>query len=162
MTQQCESNIKDRLGAYHDGELSETEAAEVEAHVRQCPPCAQELKQLRRLSLVLGRIELPEPSQQLMARLHDAVESEGEDVLVLRFVRRVTSVAAAVLIAGAVWLVAAQQSTTPGTTIATGTMDWETVATTPPSAAVEYASATVQQGSVEEFAQWIVNDLQKK
>lgn len=44
----CES--EEMLGAYHDGELEMARGLEVEAHLRECPVCAQELRRLAAIS----------------------------------------------------------------------------------------------------------------
>jgi hypothetical protein len=43
----------DRLGPYHDGELSGRQVRQVEAHLAQCATCRAELERLRQLSALL-------------------------------------------------------------------------------------------------------------
>ena len=64
-----------RLGAYFDGELSERDAAIVEAHLLRCRACASELRAIRRVTSILRSNR----AQTLMAeesnRLHQAISN---------------------------------------------------------------------------------------
>jgi hypothetical protein len=46
--------IIDLLSAYHDGELSTAQRAQVEAHLQTCAPCREQLAQLQALSSLLA------------------------------------------------------------------------------------------------------------
>ena len=93
-----------RLDAYHDGELSPAERADVEAHVRDCPPCAAELAAIRRLSAAFAEAPPREPSDAQLMRLARGVRAErygaepSDERMLLRLFRA-TAVAAAVLLA---------------------------------------------------------------
>jgi anti-sigma factor RsiW len=55
----CET-IRNELVAYRDGELSERAHEQVAAHLRTCPACAQEERQLARLDqLIVGLERMP-------------------------------------------------------------------------------------------------------
>ena len=47
-------DVRPLLGAYHDGELGESQSRRVEAHLRRCQACRDELAILRRLSAVIA------------------------------------------------------------------------------------------------------------
>lgn len=51
------------LGAYLDGEVSQTLRGQIEAHLQNCPGCQHELEELRRLSALLQACPVP-PSPQ--------------------------------------------------------------------------------------------------
>jgi anti-sigma factor RsiW len=51
--------LKTRLGRFLDGELSPPELAEIEAHIRGCPSCQQELQALHALSASLDALIVP-------------------------------------------------------------------------------------------------------
>jgi anti-sigma factor RsiW len=54
--------------------LDPAEAARVEAHVRECPACAAEAGEWRRLAEGLPHVAAPRPSRALVARTVAAVE----------------------------------------------------------------------------------------
>jgi hypothetical protein len=54
---------KERLSAYHDGELDPRERAQVEKHVKECPACARDLQNVQGVSNLIrsaGRALAPE------------------------------------------------------------------------------------------------------
>lgn len=66
---------KNRLGRYHDGELSSVERLRVEQHLRDCRACSDELAEIRRFSgafqQALATPAVPEGLvQRIMARAH--------------------------------------------------------------------------------------------
>jgi anti-sigma factor RsiW len=146
----CEWTI--RLSAYHDGELSPAEAAIVERHLAECPACQRELRQLRRLSLIVGRAEAAAPSATTVASIKRQLEWEGNP-MVLHLARRMTGVAAAVLLAGALWLVTAN---TFSGAAPIPVHDWEAAAVSP------MADASQQNGADVQLAEWIETDLSRK
>jgi anti-sigma factor RsiW len=91
----CELN--NLLGRYHDGELSAGDRLRFEQHLGDCPPCARELEQMRGISQVLRAGTVPRASAEFIKRL-ESLASNVEDVTVIRFVRRLTAAAAAVLL----------------------------------------------------------------
>src|SRR6478752_3355474 len=93
----CENRV--RLDAYHDGELSPAERADVEAHLRICPSCAAELAAMRRVSGVFANTPAREPSHEQLLQLAESVSVEWSDARILLRLFRVTAVAAAVLLA---------------------------------------------------------------
>lgn len=140
-----------RLGAYHDGELPAPEAAALEAHLGDCALCQRELRDYRRLSLMLGRIDIPELSVSSVARIKRQIQREG-NVFILRFARRMTGVAAALLLAGTLWLINANTSNVAAAPV----NDWEAAAVSP------NVDATQQNTGAVQLAMWIQTDLSRK
>lgn len=101
---ECEYGIL--VSAYFDGELDEARTREVEGHLSSCAACAAELESLRRMSNVLSGWSAPEMPGDVLARLHEAVagEAAAAERGVLRLARVLSGVAAAVMVAGTLWL----------------------------------------------------------
>lgn len=109
-----------RLSDYLDGELPESEAAELEAHLAECRECASTLVELRAVVEGAGRLPQLPPERDLWpgieARLRPrtaAPAGAAADVVPLRRHRRVVmtvpqlaaaAVALVLFSAGAVWL----------------------------------------------------------
>jgi anti-sigma factor RsiW len=135
-----------RLGAYHDGELSGEARAQIEQHLRQCPACTAELRRLGRLSELLSAATATRIPPAALRRLH-----QGLDAVPMSDLRRVAEVcgaiAASILLVCSIYLVKTQPALGPIPL-------WETVAVArqePPTAAPE-----------EQLGQWIVEDLSGK
>ena len=74
----CEREV--RVGPYFDGELSDTDRREFEAHLAGCPECARQLAGLQSLSRGFGRVrelKLPEAQRQRLLNLAEAVARGG-------------------------------------------------------------------------------------
>jgi anti-sigma factor RsiW len=69
------AHVLDKLPLAAAALLDPTEAAAVEAHVRECPACAAEAASWRGLAGDLRRLSSPSPSPALVARTRAAVES---------------------------------------------------------------------------------------
>jgi len=136
-----------QLSAFYDGELSPPERSALEAHLAGCPQCRAELERLRALSnLIAGQSELRLP-EGLVQRLHERIDAAGQ-VVVVRLAERLMAVAAAVLVASALWLWQA------GNSEATARIEpWET--------ALIARSLPASPEATEEdiLAGWIVADL---
>jgi anti-sigma factor RsiW len=89
-----------RVSAYHDGELSEAAAAEVERHMATCAACAAELEGYRAMSRSIESAELPKLSASARRRLRRALEEERSAGR-LRIIRALTAVAASVFFVAA-------------------------------------------------------------
>ncbi len=98
-----------QLHAYHDGELSSADVAEMEKHLLACLICSAELADLRGMSLQLSQAQRPQLSQIERHRLHRHLDSVMERAVV-RFAWSLSGVAAAVLLVGSFWL---SQATEP-------------------------------------------------
>ena len=90
-----------RLDAYHDGELTPGERADVEAHLHDCPSCAAELAAIRGMLGAFADSAPREPSHEELLELARSVHAERSDERMLLRLFRVTSIAAALLLAGA-------------------------------------------------------------
>ena len=141
-----------RLSAYHDGELSEADAASVESHLATCQICRYELGQYRQMALMLNRADIPELSAKALAGMKQQIDWEG-NLVILRFARRMTGIAAAVLLAGTFWLVSANSS---GGAAPSQVHDWEAAAVSPNADAMQQNPGDVQ------LAEWIETDLSRK
>src|SRR3954470_21939489 len=90
------------LDAYADGELPADERSRIEQHLAICAACARELARLRKLSAIIGAYR-PVLSSEALERIHNAV-GQTWDVGILRIARRISAVAAAVVVAGSLYL----------------------------------------------------------
>ena len=143
-----ECEYTSRLGSYYDGELSGESAAEMERHLQDCRVCAAELDRLRGLSHLLASAARPQPSPELMVRLHRRVDI-GSYVSVRRTAEILAAAAAVVLIVCSAWL-----TTVPGVPESAGPIPlWETAAAG--QQGVELAAASAEQ----QLAMWTIYDL---
>jgi len=83
--------------AYHDGELAESRARALEAHMSACAECRDLLEDLRRMSRLFNNAVFPQMSDAAMARLQGAW-SEASERALLRITSWMTGVAAALLV----------------------------------------------------------------
>jgi anti-sigma factor RsiW len=67
-------HVTELLALAAAGALDPAEAAELEAHVRECAACEAEAGEWRRLAEGLGRLPAPRPSRAVVARTVAAVE----------------------------------------------------------------------------------------
>jgi anti-sigma factor RsiW len=139
------------LEVYLDGELSEADRRRVEQHLAICDACTRELARLRRLSGAFAAYR-PVLSAEALERLHDAV-AQTWDLGVIRLARRISAVAAAVVLAGSLYLTFFQ------TEQATAFPIWEQAAVSRPPADVQSADAAGTSGDQAQLAEWIVSDL---
>src|SRR5579862_8685828 len=95
----CEFN--NMLGRYHDGELPATDRPAFEAHLPNCMSCTTELEQLRSIGQSLRAAERPRASRDFVAQL-ESLASNVEDLSIIRFARRLTGIAAAILVAATI------------------------------------------------------------
>jgi len=98
---ECSFSI--RIDAFHDGELSATEQSAVRQHLNTCPACAAQLSQLQQMSRFFGENSDIRLSQIAMARLNNRLKSETSRG-VIRLAWAMNAIAAAILVAGTVWL----------------------------------------------------------
>jgi anti-sigma factor RsiW len=140
-----------RLSAYHDGELSSSDAMSVETHLAGCSLCQRELRDYRRMSLMVGRVDIPDMPVGALSQIKRQIRSEG-NLLILRVARRMTGVAAAVLVAGCFWLMRANADAN----VPTPVNDWEAAAVSP------NVDATQQNPGDVQLAEWIQTDLARK
>lgn len=88
-----------QIHAYHDGELSPEACRRMENHLDGCSICQRELNELRQLSDAFGSAVIPQPTAEMMTRLHDRIERERQSGLI-RVVEIMTGAAAAILLIG--------------------------------------------------------------
>jgi len=69
----CE-DIKDRVGAWMDGELSPACAEEVRVHLESCTACCEERRQLEKLQVSLKAVLVAGPSSVSLERFWPGVE----------------------------------------------------------------------------------------
>ena len=140
----------DRAGevhAYHDGELDASRVAVVEAHLVKCGECRDLLRELRGLSALVARGEMPAMPDDAMARLEAAWPQVSERAL-LRITSWMTGVAAALLVGAlAVWSTVRDEAATR--MMAADPIVLATAAEPPD----EPSSELIQ------VAQWIADDL---
>jgi anti-sigma factor RsiW len=83
----CE-RIEELLSAYLEGELSEAEKREVDAHLAGCPSCAELLSLLRETQGALSAFPEIEPSPAVMEKLYAIPEKRSYFKPVVRFLLR--------------------------------------------------------------------------
>ena len=133
--------------AYHDGELDARRVTALEAHVEGCADCRALLADLRSLSQMLARAELPAMPDHLMARFDDSWQEVAERAQ-LRIVTWMTGVAAALLV-GSLLMWSSVQQDSAARTLAADPVVLATAAE-PPG---EPNSELIQ------VAQWMADDL---
>ncbi len=141
-----------RLSAYYDGELAPSERRQVEGHIGMCPLCAQELKQLRGLSRLLGDappVLLPEG---FLGRMHRAVGPARRQVLV-RIAWPALAAAALLLIGFSVLLWQTSGASWPGER---ADIPWQIAVTS------VHAQASAEAGPEELLTDLIVADLSRE
>jgi len=89
---------EDRLAAYFDGEVAETEVLPIEQHVATCTACRQVLDDMALTRNALRAAEVPALSRAVWQRVETAVESQQDTpVLFLHRLPRIAVAAAIVL-----------------------------------------------------------------
>ena len=151
-----------RLDAYHDGELSPAERADVEAHLRDCPSCAAELAAIRRTSGAFAGTTPREPSHEQLLQLAQSVRAEPSDARMLLRLFRGAAVAAVVLLAsalaGGVYLSQRTKAAAHEAMVLDHVATWSQPAV--------FATDPVSDGRQSEqqvrLAQWIADDLRDR
>ncbi len=62
--------IRENLSAYFEGELSQTRAAKIEAHLAECEQCRRLAQELKSISQSLSSLPAVEPSPALLSKLY--------------------------------------------------------------------------------------------
>lgn len=148
---ECEYGRK--ISAAYDEEIPEEERRQLEQHMRQCPRCRRELRQIRALSELLRDLYPPSMSADFASRVHESLSGVNPLPAVLCTARRLTAVAATVLVGCVVWL---WQFDAVGAGSAGVPAQWERVII---SARDEGLSEASQD---ELLAQWIIEDLDRE
>jgi anti-sigma factor RsiW len=105
----CQFN--DLVGRYYDGELPPAGHAQFEAHLATCAACAGELDQFASISRALRSAPAPGAPPDFARRMQ-ALAGHMEEYKIVAFARRMSGVAAAVLI-GAIGYVLLAHRTAP-------------------------------------------------
>ena len=112
MTRSDSNHPVEALSAYLDGELSPSEAAELEMHLRDCRECGLALEDLRLLSRAVAGEELPPLPADLAGRITRRLEPDRPGKSAPRagwltgfFGAPLAAAAAAVLAVGVLWVV---------------------------------------------------------
>lgn len=142
-----ECEFSGQLGTYHDGELSPSSRAQIEEHLARCPACAAELSRLRALSERFSAMTPAALPPDMLERLHRSTDRLPA-LTICRIAEAVAAVAAGILIACLIGI--SRQG--PSEASAYAPPVWETKA-----AAIERA-----EGSEEQFATWVAQDLSGK
>ena len=73
MMNRCD-NVRDRMGAWLDGELSRSDFEEVRVHLECCPACREEQRQLEKLQASLKELLVAAPSNVSFEQFWPGVE----------------------------------------------------------------------------------------
>lgn len=68
--------VKTKLGRFVDGELLPVEQVSVQAHIRECPYCRDELNALQALSTFLDRLSVPPVPERLAGGIMSLVREQ--------------------------------------------------------------------------------------
>ena len=91
------------LDAYHDGELDGRASGRLARHVRDCRECNAELREMRRLSRLLGDLRPDGITAVQRDRLHESLDRRFSEPI-LRIVKFMAAAAASILIVTGTWL----------------------------------------------------------
>jgi anti-sigma factor RsiW len=167
--QPCDTQV---LSAYLDHELDPRSERSVEAHLRQCPDCAQELRSLTQISDWASNppIEADLTPGEL-AEIHDVVdESAGRD-RILRWCGVAGVIAASILVISGAWLAAlpdgptAMHANLPLARATTPEESWEELATTlqvQPNTDLAGQTDHALRVADARFADWMLNSLDNR
>jgi anti-sigma factor RsiW len=145
------------VGRYHDDALPPAERAAFEAHLPTCPPCTEELRQLSAIRRALQGIAAPIASQEFIADLQSQWDHVPQ-LTVLRFVSRLTKVAAVVAVV-AMGHLAYEAMVKPAAMPSAAPAAWEQVAIAPDSSNKLTTDEQVPTSSEPRFAEFVVQDL---
>jgi anti-sigma factor RsiW len=120
-----------QLSAYHDGELSPIDRAEVARHLAWCEACILQLSQLKQMSGMLTAMSPDGLSQIAWHRLHAKLDEVLERGLV-RWAWEVSAIAAAILLISSVCLMRISEPTSTTPAVATATVTATVTAVVPP------------------------------
>ncbi len=143
-----ECSNQSRIEAYHDGELPPEIAREVQLHLIDCAPCRDELRALQSMSQFVRSFAPAEMSSVAIDRLHQQVDSLTA-VDTLRFAKRLSSLAACLLVAAGVWFASTGQKSEASPA------PWERAAVT---LQLDSATASAQTGDAD-TGQWMLASL---
>jgi anti-sigma factor RsiW len=157
-------SFQPRLSAYYDGQLSNADRREFKSHLTQCSACAAELAAYGKLSLALSEQASASIPPEALARLRTRVRQSAQQrwwreasVQFDRTVRRVTAVAAVILVgaSAALFLLPVR----PSASAQANEVMVESLASS-----TDAISQTVFSpgGEERQLARWIVADLSQR
>lgn len=115
-----------RLSAWFDGECSDMDAAEVRAHLLQCPGCRATASRWSALRQDLSLLDAPEPPAEVLQRMAVGFEQGlAREVLGLSQALRTWRMAAALVLAVGLGFLAADRLFLPGPARASAPRDFE-------------------------------------
>lgn len=150
------------LSAYIDGELLPVDRDRMEAHVRNCPACAQELELLRGLSSALRDVQFDELNASELRQIHSAID-ESADQPILRLGLTLSAIAASILVVGSAWLMELPGASRTPAVATTPSPSWEQMAMTlSPGPLMEAGGGGNEiQLARADFADWMLDGLRK-
>jgi anti-sigma factor RsiW len=151
----CEFNSL--LGRYHDGELTGDALAGFQRHLPACASCVAELEEMQVISHTLRAGVMPTASAEFVGRLQE-LQSGVQDVTIVRFVRRLTAAAAAILVGATIFWSVRQQPTPIGGPVVTAPTADERMVIDPDSA-VAMVTSEPTPAAVEPQLEQIALDL---
>lgn len=149
----CEKTIQ--LNLLLDGELSEAESQELQAHIEQCDACTQQWRDLQLTQSLWRQDAAPRMSAGALARIHQSIDLAMGRQVIEKVAYRLASLAALVAIAAGLWVIrpaSTATTTANASTTITVPATWETVA-------LKYTDDTTTSSADVGVATWMVADL---
>lgn len=78
------TETRELMSAYFDGELSQELATDVDAHVGECPTCAQEITSFQQLSAMTREVTTPPPPDTIWAELEAQLADDAPQPAAVR------------------------------------------------------------------------------
>ena len=163
----CE--YRERLSAFHDGELDPLTREHVGRHVEACASCTAELRQMRQVTGMFDALAEEPISADALGRVHRAVDRVEDDppLSILRIAAVLTALAASVLVIGSAWLWEAPGAAAGSRQIVYHphpTLVWERVAMTLepdplPRTAWDVGERTRLAGADARLTDWMLGNL---
>jgi anti-sigma factor RsiW len=145
------------VGRYFDDALTPVERAAFEAHLPLCAPCTEDLRQLSAIRQALRNIAAPTASREFIADLQSQWDHIPQ-LTVLRFVSRLTKVAAVVAVV-AMGHLAYRAMAAPAAVQSAAPAGWERVAIVPDTSKETTVDEQASANSEPRFAEFVVQDL---
>ncbi len=145
---------RQKLAAYHDGELSAAESQDIERWLAGDPEAASELARLRDMSAIFQSADRPELHAKDLAAFHERIDDQAEQFMALRISRWITGAAAAVVvICGSLLMQNLSQQQQAGEVAGISDMIYYV------QSQQMAADASTEQPVESQLAGWIVSDL---
>ncbi|HZL37809.1 MAG TPA: anti-sigma factor [Tepidisphaeraceae bacterium] len=154
---ECEYNAL--VGRYYDGELPSEPRRAFEQHLADCAPCSADLNQLQGISRMLRSARIADGSPEFVGRMQ-GLSHHLEEYRIVTFARRLSAVAAAILVAAIGYGLLNPRATTPHQQA--GLAPWEqpsAILETDLSAAASSTDDSSAPTGEAQFASLLVEDL---